>query len=154
MTLAAQRGPLEGWIDAAAAAQVPFVIVGDWNRRVDVHGQGDHLWGEIDDADPPGLDLWRLPFNHDSSCNSGLAKPIDFLVFDNRAWRSVDEPSFEEIVYDAGAPAHALRPLPDRGRPRLAVDWDHQGRGGGGRLRGGPGGTGVADAELIQQDRP
>jgi hypothetical protein len=50
ITLAAQRAPLEGWIDAAATAQVPFVIVGDWNRRIDVHGQGDHVWGEIDDA--------------------------------------------------------------------------------------------------------
>jgi hypothetical protein len=74
--------------------------VGDWNRRVDLHGQGDHVWGEIDDADPPGLDLWRLPFNHDSSCNSGFTKPIDFLVFDDRAWRFVDQASFAEIVYD------------------------------------------------------
>jgi endonuclease/exonuclease/phosphatase family metal-dependent hydrolase/predicted esterase len=100
VTLAAQRAPLEAWIDAAATAQVPFVIVGDWNRRIDVHGQSDHVWGEIDDADPPGLDLWRLPFNHDSSCNSGFTKPIDFLVFDDRAWRFVDQASVAEIVYD------------------------------------------------------
>jgi exonuclease III len=102
VTLAAQRAPLESWIDAAATGQVPFVIVGDWNRRIDVHGQGDHVWGEIDDADPPGLDLWRLPFNHDSSCNSGFTKPIDFLVFDDRAWGFVDQVSFAEIVYDTG----------------------------------------------------
>ena len=100
ITLAAQRAPLESWIDAAATAKVPFVIVGDWNRRIDVHGQSDHVWGEIDDADPSGLDLSRLPFNRDSSCNSGFTKPIDFLVFDDRAWTSVSEASFEEIVYD------------------------------------------------------
>jgi hypothetical protein len=41
MTLAAQRAPLESWIDAAAAA--PFVIVGDWNRRMNVRGQNDHI---------------------------------------------------------------------------------------------------------------
>jgi hypothetical protein len=123
ITLAAQRAPLEGWIDAAAAAQVPFVIVGDWNRRIDVHGQGDHLWGEIDDADPPGLDLWRLPFNHDSSCNSGFAKPIGFLVFDDRAWRSVNEPSFEEIVYDTGD-WDAQRRTPSDHCPIVVVlDW-------------------------------
>ena len=82
ITLAAQRAPLEGWIDAAASAQAPFVIVGDWNRRIDVHGQNDHVWAEIDDADPPGLDLWRLPFNRNSSCNAGFTRPIDFVVFD------------------------------------------------------------------------
>ena len=43
-----------------------------------------------------------MPFNRDSSCNSGFTDPIDFLVFDDRAWRLVDEASFEEIVYDAG----------------------------------------------------
>jgi endonuclease/exonuclease/phosphatase family metal-dependent hydrolase len=102
VTLAAQRAPLESWIDAAATAQVPFVVLGDWNRRINVHNQNDHVWGEIDDGVPPGLDLLRLPFNRDSSCNSGFTEPIDFLVFDERAWRLVDEASFEEIVYDTG----------------------------------------------------
>jgi len=101
MTLAAQRAPLESWIDAAAAAPVPFVIAGDWNRRMNVHGQNDHIWGEIDDGDPVGLDLWRLPFNRNSGCNAGFTEPIDFIVFDDRAWRLVDETSFAEIVYDA-----------------------------------------------------
>ena len=100
VTLAAQRAPLESWIDAAASALVPFVVVGDWNRRMNVHGQNDHLWGEIDDGDPVGLDLWRLPFNRDSGCNAGFTEPIDFIVFDDRSWRLVDAPSFEEIVYD------------------------------------------------------
>jgi hypothetical protein len=43
-----------------------------------------------------------MPFDRDSGCNAGSTDPIDFIVFDNRAWRLVDEPSFEEIVYDAG----------------------------------------------------
>ena len=79
---------------------MPFVIVGDWNRRMDVHGQSDHIWGEIDDGDPIGLDLWRVPFNRDSGCNAGFTEPIDFIVFDDRAWGLVDETSFAEIVYD------------------------------------------------------
>jgi hypothetical protein len=102
VTLAAQRAPLENWIDAAASALVPFVIVGDWNRRMDVHGQSDHIWGEIDDGDPVGLDLWRVPFNRDSGCNAGFTEPIDFIVLDDRAWGLVDETSFAEIVYDDG----------------------------------------------------
>jgi exonuclease III len=123
MTLAAQRAPLESWIDEAVTAQVPFVIVGDWNRRIDVHGQNDHVWAEIDDGDPPGLDLLRLPFNRNSSCNSGFTNPIDFLVFDDRAWRLVDEPSFEEIVYDAGD-WDAQRRTPSDHCPIVVVlDW-------------------------------
>jgi hypothetical protein len=86
VTLAAQRAPLENWIDAAASALVPFVIVGDWNRRMNVHGQSDHIWGEIDDGDPVGLDPWRVPFNRDSGCNAGFTEPIDFMVLDDRAW--------------------------------------------------------------------
>jgi endonuclease I/endonuclease/exonuclease/phosphatase family metal-dependent hydrolase len=100
VTLAAQRAPLEAWIDEAAQEGVPFVILGDWNRRIDQFGQNDHLWGEIDDGDPPGLDLRRLPFNREAECNPSFPEPIDFLVFDDRAWQLVDEASFEEIIYD------------------------------------------------------
>jgi endonuclease/exonuclease/phosphatase family metal-dependent hydrolase len=123
ITLAAQRAPLESWTDAAAIAQVPFVIVGDWNRRIDVHGQGDHVWGEIDDADPPGLDLWRLPFNRDSSCNAGFTKPIDFLVFDARAWALVDEASFTEITYDTGDWDAQRRTPSDHCPIVVTLDW-------------------------------
>jgi hypothetical protein len=50
---------------------VPFAVPGDFNRAFDVHGQGDHLWQEIDDGDPAGLDLWRLPFRQESECWRG-----------------------------------------------------------------------------------
>jgi endonuclease/exonuclease/phosphatase family metal-dependent hydrolase len=123
ITLAAQRAPLEGWIDAAATAQVPFVIVGDWNRRIDVHGQSDHVWGEIDDSDPPGLDLLRLPFNRDSSCNAGFTKPIDFLVFDARAWTLVDEASFTEIIYDTADWDGQRRTPSDHCPIVVGLDW-------------------------------
>jgi hypothetical protein len=43
VTLAAQRAPLEVWIDEAAQELVPFAILGDWNRRIDRFGQDDHL---------------------------------------------------------------------------------------------------------------
>jgi poly(3-hydroxybutyrate) depolymerase len=99
ITLAAQRAPLEAWIDAAAMGDVPFAILGDWNRRFDVHGDRDHIWQEIDDGDPPGLNLWRLPFERDSRCESGFTDPIDFLVFDDRVWPLVNQASFAEVLY-------------------------------------------------------
>lgn len=104
VTLAAQRAPLEQWIDDAARQAIPFAVLGDFNRRIDAFGQNDHLWAEIDDADPPGLNLWRLPFNMASDCWRGtrrhFAQPIDFLVFDERAWQQVDQASFRETTFD------------------------------------------------------
>jgi hypothetical protein len=100
VTLAAQRAPLEAWIDEAAQDVVPFMILGDFNRRIDRFGQDDHLWREIDDGDPPGLDLRRLPFNREAECSPSFPQPIDFLLFDDRAWQMVDEASFQEITYD------------------------------------------------------
>jgi endonuclease I len=75
-------------------------ILGDFNRRIDRFDQDDHLWREIDDGVPPGLDLRRLPLNREAECNPSFPQPIDFLVFDDRAWRLVDEISFQEITYD------------------------------------------------------
>jgi hypothetical protein len=100
VTLAAQRAPLEAWIDSAAQGNVPFVIAGDWNRRIDRFGHDDHFWRDIDDRNPPGRDLRRLPFGREAECNPSFPQPIDFLVFDDRAWQLVDEASFAEITYD------------------------------------------------------
>jgi endonuclease/exonuclease/phosphatase family metal-dependent hydrolase len=47
-TLIRQRGVLEEWIDARAADDQPFVILGDFNRQLDQ--RNDHFWVEIDDA--------------------------------------------------------------------------------------------------------
>ena len=122
VTLAAQRAPLEAWIDAAAVGDVPFAILGDWNRRLDRHGRNDHFWREIDDGDPPGLRLWRLPFNRESQCESGFTEPIDFLVFDDRLWSLVDEASFAEVLY--GETWDSARRTPSDHCPiAVTVDW-------------------------------
>lgn len=103
-TLAKQRAPLEAWIDKRAVEKIPFVILGDFNRAFDVHGQQDHLWGEIDDGSPPGLDLRHLPEQREAGCWRGTPNyrpnPIDFIVFDTRAWQWVKPDSFKEVTYD------------------------------------------------------
>jgi endonuclease/exonuclease/phosphatase family metal-dependent hydrolase len=103
-TLAQQREPLEAWIDARAVERVPFVIVGDFNRAFDVHGARDHLWREVDDSDPAGLNLTRLPFKSKSKCWRGTSayhvEPIDFFVFDARAWQRVKRASFTQLTYE------------------------------------------------------
>ncbi|HEX2523524.1 MAG TPA: endonuclease/exonuclease/phosphatase family protein, partial [Terriglobia bacterium] len=61
-TLAKQMAPLEQWIDEKETTGLPVIIMGDFNRKFDVHGQSDHLWAEVDDGQPSPLNLWRLPF--------------------------------------------------------------------------------------------
>jgi hypothetical protein len=49
-----QRGILEEWIDAQAAAGTPFVLIGDFNRQLDQ--PNDDFWREIDDGE---VCVWR-----------------------------------------------------------------------------------------------
>ncbi|MEO9458828.1 MAG: endonuclease/exonuclease/phosphatase family protein [Lentilitoribacter sp.] len=102
--LAAQREPLENWIDNKEATGLPVILVGDFNRNIDLHGQSDHLWADIDDADPSSLNLWRLPFRTASQCPTTRESlrefPIDFLVFNDASWELVDQQSFFELLYD------------------------------------------------------
>jgi len=104
-TLAKQREPLEAWIDEHTKNNVPFVILGDFNRRFDMYGQADHLWEAIDDGDPPGLKLWRLPFRMESNCWRGTSnyyqEPIDFFIFSDRAKQLVNEASFAQLAYES-----------------------------------------------------
>ncbi|GAB3245665.1 endonuclease/exonuclease/phosphatase family protein [Chitinimonas naiadis] len=69
--LARQVKPLEQWIDGAAASGIPYVLLGDFNRRFDsaleVNAparteQGNQLtiWKEINDSEPPESTLTRI----------------------------------------------------------------------------------------------
>jgi endonuclease/exonuclease/phosphatase family metal-dependent hydrolase len=78
-TLARQRAPLEAWVDEAAREGIPFLILGDFNRRFDLHGPNDHLWGELDDGFPSGLDLHRFPDGQESICSF---QQIDYAAAD------------------------------------------------------------------------
>ncbi|WP_139812021.1 endonuclease/exonuclease/phosphatase family protein [Ensifer aridi] len=103
-TLAMQMKPLEDWIDEKEATGLPVVIAGDFNRKFDVHGQNDHLWAEIDDADPASLDLIRTPFREASRCpttrESDRPEPIDFIVTNKLATEAIIDQSFVELLYD------------------------------------------------------
>ena len=122
--LARQLGPLESWIDARWREGTPFVVLGDFNRAMDRHGPQDHLWRALDDRDPPGLKLHRLPSGRSPACWRGTSRyhrhPIDFFVFGPRAWRRVDPASFRQIVW-ATADADPRRGLPSDHCP-IAVD--------------------------------
>ncbi|WP_196223147.1 endonuclease [Roseibium sp. RKSG952] len=103
VTLANQRAPLEAWIDELTEDNTPFIIAGDWNRRIDRFAQNDHLWGEIDDNSPAPLDLARFPEGITSPCLAGTSghfpDPIDFIVLDEQALRWADRDSFQIVDF-------------------------------------------------------
>ena len=123
-TLARQVEPLEAWVDARWREGVPFVVLGDFNREMDRHGERDHLWAAIADDDPSGLELHRLSAGRDPACWRGTSRhfryPVDFFVFDARAWKRVDAGSFRQVVW-ADADADPRRGLPSDHCP-IAVD--------------------------------
>ena len=122
--LARQIEPLESWIDARWREGAPFVVLGDFNRAMDRHGTRDHLWRALDDRDPPGLKLHRLPSGQSPACWRGTSRyhrhPIDFFVFGARAWRRVDPASLRQLVW-TDADADPRRGLPSDHCP-IAVD--------------------------------
>jgi endonuclease/exonuclease/phosphatase family metal-dependent hydrolase len=76
--LAAQLPALESWIDARAAAFEPFIVLGDFNRRMRT---GEAFYTELDDADPPDADLTLVTDGRPSHCWGGAyAQFIDHIV--------------------------------------------------------------------------
>ena len=96
---------MQRWIDERWREGAPFVVLGDFNRAFDRYGERDHLWQAIDDADPPGLDLHRLPNDHPHECWKGTdnhhENGIDFFVFGPRAWEWAKPDSFRQILWEA-----------------------------------------------------
>jgi endonuclease/exonuclease/phosphatase family metal-dependent hydrolase len=101
---AQQPAPLEAWIDEKEQTGLPVIVLGDFNRKFDVHMQNDHIWGEIDDAEPASLNLWRVPFRTSSNCPTTRPRdrevPVDYIVMNQPAWDMADEQSFTEYLYD------------------------------------------------------
>jgi predicted secreted acid phosphatase len=80
--LAQQRSLLEGWIDRHAARGERFIILGDFNRQLNV--AGDEFWREIDDSEPNlAADLERATAGHlDTGCHPRYPQLIDHIVLD------------------------------------------------------------------------
>jgi endonuclease/exonuclease/phosphatase family metal-dependent hydrolase len=98
MTLNQQLAVLEDWIDTQAAAEVPFVVLGDFNRRLNL--LGDEFWFEIDDANPPNADLTSSTAGRLSQCWEGeFPNFIDHIVTDAIATRWTILNSFEQLLY-------------------------------------------------------
>lgn len=89
---------LEEWIDAEADGDDPFVVLGDFNRRLNI--EGDDVWAEIDDGQPANADLTTITENKCISCRDNQFEHfIDHMVFDKRSWTWVEDSSFRQQTY-------------------------------------------------------
>jgi len=89
---------LKGWIDQAAQGPNPFIVLGDFNRRLDE--PGDTVWGQIDTKQPPDADLTSITAEMPVSCRDNkFTEFIDHMLFDKRAIHFVDPSSFRQITY-------------------------------------------------------
>ncbi|MGK7894411.1 MAG: endonuclease/exonuclease/phosphatase family protein [Xenococcus sp. (in: cyanobacteria)] len=101
---------LEDWIDARAEEEIPFAVLGDFNRRLNI--AGDDFWVEIDDQDPVNSDLTKVTEDRTSQCFNGQYPDyIDHIVLDKLATEWFDPSSFEQELY--GAPLSQQDSLSD-----------------------------------------
>lgn len=102
--LAKQAVPLEAWVDARAKEGVPFMLLGDFNRRFvrDIalnHTEIQGLWQAIDDEGTEAL--WTPTIKAESGCWGGYYKDyIDHIIFDPKAKARYVENSFEQLVFE------------------------------------------------------
>ena len=104
--LSQQLPRLEAWIDARAAEQVPFAVLGDFNRRL-FKQPHDRFWVELDDGQPPEADLWSPTEGQTARCwNRKHPDFIDQLVLSRSARALMVGGSFTEHVYDPADARH------------------------------------------------
>ena len=102
--LSKQITPLESWIDQRAAAKVPFIVLGDFNRRFsrDIaldYPEDKGLWQALNDEGAE--QLWTPTATLDSACWGGHYKDyIDHIVFDPQAKKRYVKGSFDQLVFD------------------------------------------------------
>jgi len=102
--LLSQVPVVEDWIDAREKAGETFLVLGDFNRRLQPNDL--EVWLAWDDLDPKGLDLHIAALVAEGGprspqCNGGKYPDfIDHVVLSDRAFRRWDRSTFRELVYD------------------------------------------------------
>jgi endonuclease/exonuclease/phosphatase family metal-dependent hydrolase len=97
-TLMEQLPKLEAWIDEMAGGTTPFVVLGDFNRRLTL--TGDTFWTAIDDGQPANADLTAITQDMPISCRDNeFTEFIDHIVFDARSIAFVDRSTFRHVTY-------------------------------------------------------
>jgi predicted secreted acid phosphatase/endonuclease/exonuclease/phosphatase family metal-dependent hydrolase len=93
-----QQKVLKEWVHERAKDEIPFAILGDFNRRLQNDGQ---FWTALDTPDDPLRDL-SLTVGRDivSRCHRAFREFIDFIVLNRQAAALFQPTSFHELIYD------------------------------------------------------
>jgi endonuclease/exonuclease/phosphatase family metal-dependent hydrolase len=107
--LSSQVPILERWIDTQASANVPFAVLGDFNRDLRREPPGASFWAEIDDSDPQGADLVNTAegqrFENCSPAQT-FTGYIDYIILGRKMARGLVAHSFGRELF---RPRDALR---------------------------------------------
>jgi len=115
--LSKQIKPLESWVDERAKESVPFIVLGDFNRRfaIDIDNSFEEeqgVWQAIDDEGAE--DMWTATLTKNSKCWGGYYKDyIDHIVLDPRAKAKFVDGSFNQLVFDGKYSKKLSRALSD-----------------------------------------
>ena len=102
-TLNKQIQPLENWMDQQAKTGIPFLVLGDFNRRFSKdkslkHTEQQGLWQALDDEGNESL--WTPTMKKESACWGGYYKDyIDHIVFNPSAKALYQDESFSQLVF-------------------------------------------------------
>jgi endonuclease/exonuclease/phosphatase family metal-dependent hydrolase len=102
-TLSNQIKPLESWIDNRAKEDIPFILLGDFNRRFSIdikksRSETQGLWQALDDEGAE--DMWAPTLTKNSECWGGYFKEyIDHIVLDPKARKQYVKNSFRQLVF-------------------------------------------------------
>ncbi|MEG8099152.1 endonuclease/exonuclease/phosphatase family protein [Candidatus Liberibacter brunswickensis] len=92
---------IKTWINKKKKTGIPFVIAGDFNRKINQLGNNDDFWQKIDRDNS----LIRFPIMKHSNCNANVKlsnkTPIDYFVMDENAYKILIKNSFHEEWYNS-----------------------------------------------------
>lgn len=101
--LSKQIEPLESWIDQRAAEDLPFIVLGDFNRRFSTEFKSNYseksgLWQAIDDD--AAENMWTPTLTMKSECWGGYYKDyVDHIVLDPRSKKKLVDGSFQQLLF-------------------------------------------------------
>ena len=118
--LKSQVRPLESWIDRRLERGRAFVLLGDFNRRMD--RRRDDLWQFIADGIPKPI--YRVNAGRKPKCwNSKFAEFIDHIIVGPIAEKAVKPHSFEELTYTERNYYHWRKRLSDHCPISVTLDF-------------------------------
>ncbi len=97
-----QSAVLTEWVKVSSAEPIPFVVLGDFNRRLAL--ENDWMWAQLNADLPISLEL--LDEGVGAKCDPRYKDFIDHFVLDHRAFKYYVQDSFVEIPRTSDHPDH------------------------------------------------